>query len=214
MRLVLFGMLDVFEERKRRGMAPEQMMNAAKLIVYACPTGTLADQIDAFYTVSRERFGPNSAHAYPPHITLTGFFHDDHAAVGLYTAALDAARGAQPQGVITISELLTTAEFHGLLIASPWLEALTADFAARAHSPTRRDALRVKRNLHLSLAYGFASSDGSALGDLACSMVDPAAPAGWALRLYERRPDATWVVHAEWGLETRQGCNQSGGVPT
>lgn len=179
-------------------MAPVQPTDTAKLIVYACPSGSLAEQIAAFYAVSRERFGANSAHAYPPHITLTGFFHDDHTAVEAYTAALGAACAAQPQGVITISELLLSAEFHGLLIHSPWLEALTADFAARAHSPTRRDALRVKSNLHLSLAYGFAPEHGPALGELARELVDPAAPVDWVLRFYEQRPDASWVVHWEW----------------
>jgi hypothetical protein len=171
------------------------------LIVYACPVGPLAEQVAEFYAISRERFGPNSAHAYPPHITLTGFFYDDPAAVELYTAALAAAHAARPQGVITITELLTSAEFHGLLIASPWLEALTADFADRAHSATRRDALRLKTNLHLSLAYGFAAADGPALGALARRMVDPAAPVAWVLRLYERRPDGAWFVCGAWSLD-------------
>lgn len=170
------------------------------LIVYACPIGPLAEQVAAFYTVSRERFGPNSAHAYPPHITLTGFFHDDAAAIPLYRSALAAALAARPAGAIRITDLLTTAKFHGLLITAPWLEALTADFAAQAHSPTRCDPVRVKDNLHLSLAYGFAPGDGPALGDLARTMVDPAAPVRWELRFYERLAHAGWRVHAQWPL--------------
>jgi hypothetical protein len=176
----------------------------AELIVYACPTGALAEAVARFYAASQARFGPNSAHAYPPHITLTGFFHDDHAAIPIYRAALAAAhaeamaqRPAQP---VTITELALTAEFHGLLIASPWLEALAADFAGRAHSPTRRDALRLKSWLHLSLAYNFRPEHRAALGDLARAMVDPAATVGWELRLYERLPDGGWVIHGAWPL--------------
>lgn len=176
----------------------------AELIVYACPTGELAAQVERFYGASRERFGANSAHAYPPHITLTGFFHDEAAALPTYVAALAAARAAalptRPLPPLQITELATTGEFHGLLISSPWLEALAADFAARAASPTRRDELRLKRWLHLSLAYGFRAEDGQALGALARATVDPAAPAGWDLRLYERLPGGAWQLHAGWPL--------------
>lgn len=182
----------------------EQSTEPAALIVYACPTGELARQVEAFYAASRARFGPNSAHAFPPHITLTGFFHDDAATAPRYAAALGAARekamARRPAEAVTITRLAATAAFHGLLIHSPWLEALAADFAARAASPTRRDSVRLKSDLHLSLAYGFRPADGPALGELARAMVDPAAPAAWELHLYERRPDGGWVSHASWAL--------------
>jgi ubiquitin-associated SH3 domain-containing protein len=176
----------------------------SELIVYACPTGPLAEQIAAFYTASRERFGANSAHAYPPHITLTGFFHDDAAAVPHYTTALAAARtralAALPDAPIRIRELAFLDGFHGLLIESPWLEALTADFAATVDSPSRRDELRLKNWLHLSLAYGFRPEDAPGLADMALSMVDIAMPVAWDLRLYERLPGGGWQCHAEWEL--------------
>ncbi len=178
-------------------------MSPARLIVYACPLGPLAAQIDHFFSVSRERFGPNSAHAYPPHITLTGFFHDEAAAIPLYREALAATLGSTPQppeGAITISELAIKEEFHGLLISSPWLEALTAAFAARASSPTRHEALRLKSWLHLSLAYGFRPEDGPGLGELARELVNPAAQVRWELRFYERLPDGGWVIHGAWPL--------------
>jgi ubiquitin-associated SH3 domain-containing protein len=177
---------------------------ASELIVYACPAGPLAAQVDAFYRASRERFGPNSAHAYPPHITLTGFFHDDDAAIPRYADALAAAHGralaARPPGPIAIRELAVLPDFHGLLVGSAWLEALAADFAATAESPSRRDAVRLKSWLHLSLAYGFRPQDGPGLADLATSMVDLAAPVSWQLRLYQRLPGDVWLCHAEWPL--------------
>ncbi len=175
-----------------------------KLIIYACPTGPLAEQIAAFYGASRERFGRNSAHAYPAHITLTGFFHDDAVAIPRYIAALETAHAramaSRPPFPVQIREVAFLDTFHGLLIESPWLEALTADVAATMDSPTRRDTLRVKSDLHLSLAYDFRSGDGPALADMATSMLDITAPVAWNLCLYERLPDGGWVRHARWEL--------------
>lgn len=182
------------------------MDSARKLIVYACPTGPLAEQAAAFYRESLARFGPNSAHAYPPHITLTGFFHDDAAAIPAYVAALGAAHARavadRPPAPVVIRELHRHDTFHGLLIDSPWLEALAADFAALAHSPSRRDPIRLKGGLHLSLAYGFRPADGPALGALAADMVQITAPVGWELRFYERQGEDGWVCHGAWGLAT------------
>ncbi|NCC30776.1 MAG: hypothetical protein EOM24_01985 [Chloroflexia bacterium] len=169
----------------------------ARLIVYACPLGPMAEQIEAFYRASRTKFGPNKAHAYPPHITLTGFFHDEATALPIYTSALAAAWAAamaqRPTQPVVVTELACTEAFHGLFIVSPWLESLTADFAARAVSPTRHETIRLKSQLHLSLAYGFNATDGPALGAMAQTMVDPTAPVQWELRLYEQ--GETWKMH-------------------
>jgi hypothetical protein len=178
--------------------------NLARLIVYACPVGALAVQVEAFFATSRARFGPNSAHAYPPHITLTGFFHDEAAALPRYQAALTAAHAAamsrRPPEPIVISELRLSNEFHGLLIVAPWLEALTADFAARAVSPSRRDELRRKGGLHLSLAYGFRPEHGPALAELAQELVQPQAEVSWELRFYQQQPTDAWATHGVWPL--------------
>lgn len=175
-----------------------------ELIVYACPTGPLAAQIATFFTASQERFGPNSAHAYPPHITLTGFFHDDAVAIPCYLAALESAHAramaTRPASPVRIRKMAFRDGFHGLFINAPWLESLTADFIAAAASPSRRDRLRPKDRLHLSLAYGFRPADGSALAAMVTAMVDVAAPVEWELRLYERLPDGGWLCHAGWEL--------------
>ena len=175
-----------------------------ELILYACPTGPLAEQIEGFFRRSGERFGPNGVHAYPPHVTLTGFFHDQAASIPVYRAALVASLAAglptRPAAWIAIGGQVTE---HGLLhlpITSGWLKRVAADFAARAASPTRQEPPPVKSQLHLSLAYRFRPEDEPGLIALARELVDPSARAAWELRLYERLPDRGWVAHEARGL--------------
>ncbi|MGC1309940.1 MAG: hypothetical protein WA885_22160 [Phormidesmis sp.] len=54
-----------------------------QLILYVCPTGPMARQIETYFEQSQQRYGPNAAHAYMPHCTLTGFFEDEEGAVTL-----------------------------------------------------------------------------------------------------------------------------------
>lgn len=181
--------------------------NVATYIVYACPTGPLAEQIEAYYAESRDHYGPNKAHDYPPHVTLTGFFQDSPDALPGYLAALadahENALATRPEMAIHVSELRAGATFCGLIIVSPWLEALTADFAARAASARLEGHLRIKgiqhdpkgMPLHLSLAYGFQAGDGPGLGQMAQARVSPSASVAWILRFYELR-DGEWIVHS------------------
>jgi hypothetical protein len=175
-------------------------MAETELIVYACPLGTLADQLDRYMAVSLATCGPNTAHRYMPHCTLTGFFHDQLASVPWYASALAQAlasasclRPAQP---ILVTDLIFKSEFHGLLIEAEWLRTLIADFASRAgSSPTRRTPIRLKDGLHLSLAYGFPPETAPQLQTLAEELVTPFIATDWELRLYERQPGDTWVLH-------------------
>jgi len=172
-------------------------------IVYACPVGALNDQVAAYFLAAQKAFGPNPAHEYMPHCTLTGFFQDAHAALPLYGSALAAAladAGPAPTPAVEVVETLFRDDFHGLALTSPWLTQLTASFAQRAHSPTRQASLRLKTWLHLSFAYGFAPEQGPGLARLARAMIDPTAPARWELRLYERQADHCWALHAAWAL--------------
>jgi ubiquitin-associated SH3 domain-containing protein len=179
-------------------------VEAHELIVYACPLGPLARQLDQYFAASRAACGPNTAHRYMPHCTLTGFFHDEAASieqyVGLLDAALERARPCKPAPVFAVREMLLREDFHGLLLNSPWLEALIADWAAGASSPTRREALRLKSDLHLSLAYGFPAEQHAPLAQLARELVDWRIPTDWELRFYERHPDKRWTCHAAWRL--------------
>jgi hypothetical protein len=171
-------------------------------IIYACPLGELAEQLDRYYAASLAACGANAAHNYMAHCSLTGFFHDDRGTLDTYIEALDAAvhraRSTQPVPVLSIGGIALELEFQGLLLSSPWLQALIADFAGTAHSPTRRDALHLKNWLHLSLAYGFPPHHHARLAVLARELVDISAPVGWELRFYERHSAGHWTCHARW----------------
>jgi ubiquitin-associated SH3 domain-containing protein len=171
------------------------------LIVYACPTGELATQLNAFFARSRAEIGPNAAHRYPPHITLTGFFHDTPSSIPNYVTALREALAAAPRlAAIHVTGAMYEPHFYGLLIESPWLQNVTKAFAYLANSSTRADAIRLKDWLHLSLAYEFQPEQAKPLQAIARAMVDVTAPAGWELRLYERFGRDEWRCHASWPL--------------
>ena len=177
---------------------------ARTFIVYACPQGELANQIEQYFAASRVLCGPNAAHTYMPHCTLTGFFHDDAAAIASYIEALDAAlrraRPHQPAQALTIDRMELSHDFHGLMLRGAWLQAVLRDFASAARSPTRRDALRLKDWLHLSLAYRFPPEHHDPLADLARKLVDIDAAVTWQLHFYERLGDGSWICHAGWPL--------------
>lgn len=170
----------------------------AELILYVVPVGPLGVAIDAFFSEVAMR--PTKAQLYPPHCTLTGFFHDGADAISRYVTA--AARVARPVRVDILQ--LRTGAWIGLELRSPDLEQLTRDFAACVASvESRRDAIRVKDWLHLSLAYGHDETDGHDLAQLATKLVDPAAEVTWELRLYERR-GGEWIIHGSWPLPRQE----------
>jgi ubiquitin-associated SH3 domain-containing protein len=190
-------------------MSPE----FSELIVYACPTGPLAEQIDSFFARSLQQFGPNTAHRYMPHCTLTGFFHDRPASIPVYVDALDAAlnatRSSMPQPPLQITAMVLSDMFKYLKVESDWMIDTIRDFAGRVHSPTRSDDLRLKSWLHLSLAYDHAPEHEMLLNDLARRCIDPAAQADWDLRFYERFPTDQWTLHASWKIATTQASQFS-----
>lgn len=174
--------------------------DTSELIVYACPTGPLAASLDVFFERSRVEIGPNTAHRYMPHCTLTGFFHDTPDSIPVYAKALEEAylRAAptRPNTVIRITAMVLSDMFKYLKLESEWLLALVADFAGNVYSPSRTDELRLKNWLHLSLAYDHTPEQEHSLNVLASKQIDPHADAGWELRLYERLPGDQWAMHA------------------
>ncbi|MDX1932486.1 MAG: hypothetical protein SFU56_07760 [Capsulimonadales bacterium] len=173
------------------------MNEQTQLIVYACPTGSLSERIEEYYARTERDFGRNKAHDYMPHITLTGFFRDDAAAIPRYVPALERAVFDLPSEpvVVTITGMLLLPDFIGLTIEAEDLRERIAGFSRLAVSPTRTEAIRLKDNLHVSLAYGFPETQFDALSGLATAMVDPTQPVAWDLRFYERRPGNEWLCH-------------------
>lgn len=174
----------------------------SRLIVYACPTGELSLQVEAYSEETRRRFGPNAAHHYMPHVTLTGFFNDAPEAIPHYARwleeALEHALPTRPDPVLDVTGRLQEPDFLCLTLASPWLRACIANFAERAASPTRTEALRLKEWLHLSLAYQFPPEQFNTLQGLAEAQVDPQAPVQWELRFYEQhapKDRTAWSCH-------------------
>ncbi len=175
-----------------------------KFILYVCPTGALAQQLEHYFTQARARFSHNPAHDYMPHISLTGFFADEATAAAHYVALLQALVATfaptKPTPVLTITNVCLDDQFHGFEIAAPWLQALTAAFAKQATSPTRLEAIRCKNGLHLSCAYRFPAEESAALVQLARETIALDAPVVWVLRFYERHSDQSWTSHGEWQL--------------
>jgi hypothetical protein len=179
-------------------------------IVYACPTGELAKQLDRYFQQSLATCGANAAHRYMPHCTLTGFFQDEETAIPLYVEALDRTLcQAQPcpSPVITIQQLTFRPDWHGLELQSVWLKNMIANFASLAESPTRQDTLRLKDWLHLSLAYEFQPEQSEALIQLAQEYINLGSPVQWELRFYQRHseqhhPDQRWICHQSWQLDS------------
>lgn len=168
----------------------------SELILYACPTGELAAQIEDYLAQSRHRCGPNAAHAYMPHCTLTGFFQVESQAIPSYVEALELSTektlAERSEAEIAIQALQFHPHWHGLELASDWLRQLTANFAQQAPLiPT----LRLKDWLHLSLAYDFDPDQAPELERLAQLSIDLNSPITWELRLYQRNANNTWHCH-------------------
>lgn len=173
-----------------------------RFILYACPEGVLGEQLGAYLARSAREIGRNGAHAYMPHVTLTGFFADERVAAEGYVRAVEKVlaqmRPSRPEPVVVVEEVLYTETFHGLKVASPWLARVAAEFTAVAESPTREEDIRLKDWLHVSMAYAFAPEQGAALAALGREMVDPLAEVSWSLRFYERDGAGEWMLHGRW----------------
>ena len=179
------------------------------LILYACPVGPLAAQIEDYLNKSQQACGPNAAHAYMPHCTLTGFFKDEASAVPYYAQAIETAlhhHRSQRANLdinlpITVTDMVFRDGWHGLALRAEALKHIVTTVAAQSSSPTRQENLRLKDWLHLSLAYGFNPSDQRNLQQLASQLIDIAAPVMWELRLYERDTAGQWTCHRRWALQ-------------
>ena len=181
----------------------EHASDIRELIVYACPLGELGDRLETYFHRVRQKCGPNSAHHYMPHCTLTGFFHDRGHSIPLYIEALDRAVSSTSQLSsldIAVTGVTFKPDFHYLTVESTWLELLMQEFARQATSPTRLDALRLKDGFHLSLAYGFAPNWHHRLQAITAETLDWQAQMEWQIRFYEREKGNRWLCYRSWDV--------------
>ena len=154
-----------------------------ELILYATPTGALARTCATYF----DTVEPTTAQTYPPHVTLTGFFHRRDVSPAVDAAA---AIGDVPADAVDVKRLMCTDEWVGLEVESAWMEAVAARFADAVPAGPDEDDVRLKQWLHLSLAYGF--------GDLrehaaqATRDIDPHQGVGWEIALWERSDGDRW----------------------
>ena len=173
----------------------------AELILYACPVGPLADAIEAYWGEVVTSIGPNAAHDYMPHVTLTGFFDDVPEAIHGHVEAMRTVLqdDPPPADAVVVTGALYQTDFHLLTVESTWCRSV----ARRLHETSA--LVRLKDRLHVSLAYGFPLADGATLARLGRAMVDPTLPAVWDLRFYERLPAGGWLLHGAWPLQSLDG---------
>ena len=164
-------------------------MTRAELILYATPAGPLADALaNAFDEINR--LTPTTAQTYPPHCTLTGFFHRDPSTIERIREEVAQAETDAAPGPVEIAALHRRADWIGLELRSDWLHEVTARFLLGHQLGPRDDELRPKDWLHLSIAYGI---DDLAAADKALGEFDPALSVTWEIALWQRHPDGSWA---------------------
>ena len=175
-----------------------------RFIIYACPQGPLAEQVQDYLDQSRGQIGRNAAHAYQPHCTLTGFFEDDPRVVPGDLQRLEQlvqqSLPSCPHPPLQVRGLSLQPGWLGLNLDSPWLKQLVVAFATTAKGGRRQTPITPKSWLHLTLANDFPWAHQAPLTALARGLVNPGSAVSWELRYYQRDPEGGWHCHQAWPL--------------
>lgn len=160
-----------------------------ELILYATPTGELADSCREYWRRADEAGRTTTAQSFPPHCTLTGFFHRGRGRVAEVVA--EAAQVAEEFGSVEVADvrLESHGDWVGLGLDSDRLASAIDRFVELHRVFAGEDRLRPKSWLHLSLAYG----DGVVPAwhaELAATLVQPCT-VPWTIGLW-RRAGARW----------------------
>ncbi|XP_017759027.1 PREDICTED: protein UBASH3A homolog [Eufriesea mexicana] len=154
-------------------------------VLYACPTGELAEQLMKFWSQSKELIW-NRAHNYMPHITLVSFFKAADESTAELVNALES--------VVNQDELLDNIEletyissnFMGLFVKvnAEYLQNIAIQYTNKLSSLGISAEPKVKL-FHLTLAYQFPSNLYQQLR-LMVEKLTLSCPTNWELRLYSR----------------------------
>ncbi|XP_046600857.1 protein UBASH3A homolog isoform X2 [Neodiprion lecontei] len=155
-------------------------------VLYACPTGPLAEKLLTFWTESRE-LGWNGAHNCMPHITLVSFFKAPDEAAGKLAGLLEDVVSLKDSPDQIGLETYISPNFMGLFIEeeyASWLKTIAVKFVNKLSSLSI-SAEPPKKSLHITLAYQFSESLFQPLRNMA-ERLGSATQANWELRLYSR----------------------------
>lgn len=155
-------------------------------VLYACPTGALAERLLTFWTESKE-LGWNGAHNFIPHITLVPVFKaSDECAQDLVSSLESIIDQDKLYDHIDL-ETYVSPNFMGLFVKdadTEWLQKIATSYVEKLLSLGITAEPQAK-SLYLTLAYQFPSSLYQPLR-LMVEKLGPITPAQWELRLYSR----------------------------
>ena len=175
-----------------------------KFALYACPTGSLADQIQAFLGRSQETWGTAATPLGLPCCKLIDPFEEQGQTLPIYTQTLERAykRGMRscPDMALQVEGLQHTTDSLTLALTAPWLRQVMVNFACTVKSPTRKMPLRIQEHLRLVLAQGQGKAQTKAMAQLAHEMIDLNRPSHWEMRFYQRNARQNWTVRQVWTL--------------
>ncbi|KAI4502165.1 hypothetical protein M0802_002847 [Mischocyttarus mexicanus] len=155
-------------------------------VLYACPTGALADALSKFW-IESEQLGWNGALNYIPHITLVSFFQvSDELEPEFVYALNNIINRDEPYNRVHLEPYISE-NFMGLFVKdedAEWLNKISANYVAKL-STFQIAAKHQVKPLHLTLAYQFPSNLFQPLRTMV-EKLQPAAVDNWELRLYSR----------------------------
>jgi hypothetical protein len=121
-------------------------------ILYLQPkrSSSLYKSVTAFYSLSLEKLGPNEAHLYHPHVSITGFWQTDTPVDSEFLKALETILPLDVQ--IAVQPPFQEKTLILPIQSGPKLKALPHLLQSLPHPESA--SIRPKRVDHLSLAYG------------------------------------------------------------
>ncbi|XP_013419245.1 ubiquitin-associated and SH3 domain-containing protein B [Lingula anatina] len=177
-----------------------------EFVLYLCPTGDLATDLDHYWKNTLAQCGWNGAHNFLPHITLCPFFKAKDSQVPHILRAVEKQREKRYPTRVDLNHF-TAPNFIGLFVGEKCaavLRNLVAEFAEDVHkSGVQMEAHQ--KQLHVTLAYQYSPEQHALLEKLSKN-IKLDTPTRWDLRLYSRdaRAHGTEVRRVLYAYQARQ----------